>query len=888
MGLLGIVLLAGGMLAGAGPAGQDRTLGLALVIDYPLAGSVFPPDFAVPTFLWRDSTDAVEWSIDVEFADGTPALHLRSRGERMQVGEIDPRAVSPTNKPPELTPEQAAAHTWVPDAATWSMIKHHSVERPAVIAISGHAPGQSDRPLSSARLELRTSTDPVGAPIFYRDVPLMPSETEQGVIKPLAPKAMPLIAWRLRHVDETSSRLLLTGMPTCANCHSFTRDGKTLAMDLDGPQNDKGLYALASVKPRMAIRNEDVVEWRSVRGKLASPVRVGFMSQISPDGQYVITTINPSEAGVAPFGDAHTSSGFYVANFTDYRFLQVFYLTRGVLAWYSRATGRLQPLAGASDPRYVQVSAFWAPDGKSLIFERAAEQDPYPLGAPLAKFANDPAEVQVQYDLYRIPFNNGEGGRAEPIAGASHNGMSNSFPKVSPDGRWIVFVKARNGQLMRPDSELWIVPAQGGTARRMHCNTSLMNSWHSFSPNGRWLAFSSKSRSPYTQLFLTHIDANGNDSPAILVENTTAANRAVNIPEFLNVAQGGLTRIDVPAVEFSRQADAAYELARNGHTAEAIAAFEKAFQLDPNDARARVNFGVALLKSGRTAEAIAQFEKARAIDPRNADAYLNLGSTLARAGKLDAAIADFEIALKLAPDRAAARSGLCGALAMKGGRASEALPHCEQALEGNAGDGEAHTNMAIALSELGRLKEAIAHLEEAAQLLPASGVVEANLGAALAQDGRLAEAEGHFENALELDPRNQQPRYSLGLLYALQRRPAEALAAWRQLLKSQPNHVPALVQSAHLLSTCPDPALRNGAEAVADAERAARITGGREPHILDALAAAYAEAGRFTEAAQTERHAMELAKPANDGQLLALFNSRLALYEARRPLREAQ
>jgi len=82
--------------------------------------------------------------------------------------------------------------------------------------------------------------------------------------------------------------------------------------------------------------------------------------------------------------------------------------------------------------------------------------------------------------------------------------MSNNFPKVSPDGRWIVFVKNRNGQLMRPDSELYMVPFDGGEARRMNCNTSRMNSWHSFSPNGRWLVFSSKSRSPYTQMFLTH------------------------------------------------------------------------------------------------------------------------------------------------------------------------------------------------------------------------------------------------------------------------------------------------------------------------------------------------------------------------------------------------
>src|SRR5664280_1932669 len=170
----------------------------------------------------------------------------------------------------------------------------------------------------------------------------------------------------------------------------------------------------------------------------------------------------------------------------------------------------------------------------------------------MAAYANDPAEVPIQYDLYRIPFNDGKGGKAEPIVGASVNGMSNSFPKISPDGRWIVFVEARNGQLMRPDSRLYIVPAEGGQARRMVCNTTLMNSWHSFSPNGRWLVFSSKSRSPYTQLFLTHIDAEGNDSPAILIENSTAANRAVNIPEFINMAPNGMERIAVPAADFYR------------------------------------------------------------------------------------------------------------------------------------------------------------------------------------------------------------------------------------------------------------------------------------------------------------------------------------------------
>src|SRR5512133_938378 len=96
----------------------------AITVDYPLEGSVFPPDFAAPTFLWRDAdAKAAAWSIDIAFAGGGAApIRVTSQGERMRVGEIDPRCVSNTNRPPELTPEQAAAHTWIPDGATWAAI----------------------------------------------------------------------------------------------------------------------------------------------------------------------------------------------------------------------------------------------------------------------------------------------------------------------------------------------------------------------------------------------------------------------------------------------------------------------------------------------------------------------------------------------------------------------------------------------------------------------------------------------------------------------------------------------------------------------------------------------------------------------------------------------
>jgi hypothetical protein len=473
-------------------------------------------------------------------------IHLVTKGERMSLGEIDPRTSSDANQPPNLTPQQAVAWTWKPDAATWSAIQAHSVAASATLTITGYRDGQS---WSTSHVDFATSKDEVGAPIFYRDVPLMPSVNTSGHVSPLADASIPLIAWRIRDIRKAESHVVLKDMPTCANCHSFSADGKTFGMDFDGPANDKGLYAVVPVQKRMSVDAKDMLHWNT--DGTVGTTRVGFMSQVSPDGRYVLSTF----AGPAI---KSLQESYYVTNFTDYRFLQVFYPTRGILEYYDRKDGLRHPLPGADDPKYVQTDGVWSRDGKWIVFVRAEARDPHFKGQRAALHALDENETQIQYDLYRVPFNGGKGGRAERIVGASENGMSNNFPKVSPDGKWIVFVQCRNGQLMRPDSQLYIVPFGGGDARRMHANTRLMNSWHSFSPNGRWLVFSSKARSPYTQMYLTHIDENGNDSPAILIDNATAANRAVNIPEFVNMAVDGIDQIEVNvADEATRRANAA-------------------------------------------------------------------------------------------------------------------------------------------------------------------------------------------------------------------------------------------------------------------------------------------------------------------------------------------
>jgi tetratricopeptide (TPR) repeat protein len=884
----------------------------SISIDYPPAGTIFPPDFAAPTFLWRDEAQGVTaWRIEVAFAGGAASLHVKPAGERMRIGEIDRRCVSPNNELPKLTPQQAATRTWKPDTPTWETIKRHSGAGAATVTITGFRSTNPGQAVSRGGVTIRTSTDPVGAPIFYRDVPLMPSELEKGVIKPLAKSAVPLIAWRLRNVAEPRSGTLMQGLPTCANCHSFSGDGKTLGMDLDGPQNDKGLYAIVSVQPQMSIRSADVVSWSSFRGELGSQLREGFMSQLSPDGQYVATTIRPPGTDVQQL--------YYVANFKDYRFLQVFYPTHGVLAWYNRATGKLQPLPGADDPRYVQANAVWSPDGKYLVFARADAKDAYPPGARPAAYANDPNEPQIQYDLYRIPFNNGQGGRPEPIAGASRNGMSNSFPKVSPDGRWIVYVQSRNGQLMRPDSQLYIVPWSGGAARRMRCNTPLMNSWHSFSPNGRWMVFSSKSRSPYTQMYLTHLDEAGSDTPAILVENATADNRAVNIPEFVNVPPNGVLKIDTPATDFYRLYDAAFELSGKGRYAEAVLEWRKALALDSEDARAHHNFafalagagkpdeavwhyrkalqlnpayaeahhnlGLALIEKGEREEAVAHYQKALEINPRNPETHNSLGVAMAEQGKPGEAIAHFEEALRINPAYAEAHNNLGNAL-IGNGRVDEAIPHYEKALKINSSYAEACNNLGRALAEKGQFDRALPHFEKAIRLNPKYPEARANLGMALAEKGRLAEAVRAFDQALALNPALVEVRYPLGnALYGLGRT-REALANWQRVLSADPQHVLVLNQLAWALATCADASIRNGAEAVRLAGQAVELSGGQDSDVLATLAAAYAEAGRFREAVETASRALDLATRQDNRELADRLRQMAGKFAANTPFRK--
>jgi tetratricopeptide (TPR) repeat protein len=160
------------------------------------------------------------------------------------------------------------------------------------------------------------------------------------------------------------------------------------------------------------------------------------------------------------------------------------------------------------------------------------------------------------------------------------------------------------------------------------------------------------------------------------------------------------------------------------------------------------------------------------------------------------------------------------------------------------------------------------------------------LGLVLSRRGDAPGAVAEWRSALEIDPKYAEAHDSLGDALNAQGRTAEALAHWRAAIELEPNDGPALRRAAWVLATSPDSAIRNGGDALQFAVRAVELSGGRDARVLDALAAAYAEKGQFTDAALTARRAQARAIEENQPALADEIKSRIALYEAGRAFRE--
>src|SRR5205823_4213492 len=144
----------------------------------------------------------------------------------------------------------------------------------------------------------------------------------------------------------------------------------------------------------------------------------------------------------------------------------------------------------------------------------------------------------------------------------------------------------------------------------------------------------------------------------------------------------------------------------------------------------------------------------------------------------------------------------------------------------------------------------------------------------------------HFQMALETNPGLAGVHYNLAQVLLLHGRGKEAIGHLEKAIELQPRSARAENSLAWVLATHSQPELRNGAKAIELATSANQSTGGKNITMLGTLAAAYAEAGRFSEAVKTARQALQLAEAQSNTAAAASLHSQLRLYEAGTPFRD--
>ena len=443
--------------------------------------TVFPRNMAPPLFDWQG--EAQSWLVCLVPGDGARPVVVR------------------VDAPP-----------WEPDGATWEAVKQGSLDSPARAVVAGlDAQGEV---VSAAGIGFSVARQSVDWPIMYQEMPL---PFTYGREHP------EMFTWRMATVaDAGPPRTVLADQEVCGMCHHFSADGSAFGLDLD-VDGDKGAFLLTRVRDGLSLTRDDLLSWTAFQD---GGVTLGLFARISPDAGMVVATIREKSM---------------LVTFDDPMFSEFFFPINGVLAYYRSDLGRFGVLPGADDPDFAHAGPDWSPDGASIVFSRApvmpeylefmgtAGSIPGPPGTGIRDFNQ---RFPLRFDLYRLEVNGGLGGTPQPLQGASNNGHSNFWPRHSPDGKWLVFTRATNAMMNQPDSELWIIPAQGGEARRLACTRQGHNSWHVWSPDSGWLLFASKTLGPQTRLFLARMHPDGTSSPPAYLHRLATPGLASVLPEF--------------------------------------------------------------------------------------------------------------------------------------------------------------------------------------------------------------------------------------------------------------------------------------------------------------------------------------------------------------------
>lgn len=243
-------------------------------------------------------------------------------------------------------------------------------------------------------------------------------------------------------------------------------------------------------------------------------------------------------------------------------------------------------------------------------------------------------------------------------------------------------------------------------------------------------------------------------------------------------------------------------------------------------------------------------------------------------------IVGYETMIRAEPTKISLRNDVAERYAALG-KSDDAVVHLDIVARLQPSSAAAHYNLGTALAAAGRTSEAAMEFRVALGINPNYSMAHNNLGQTLLARGNVVDALSRFREAARLDPSNASAHYNIAAVERAQGNLAEAVEHLRHVVRLWPEATQPAAELAWVLATAPDK-VGDAAEAVALAERAVAIDGGRDPRLLDVLAAAQAANGRFDLAVANCEAALRLGPPPG---LADAIRARLVLYRRQEPVR---
>lgn len=222
------------------------------------------------------------------------------------------------------------------------------------------------------------------------------------------------------------------------------------------------------------------------------------------------------------------------------------------LACYSVQDNKTTCPPQLSDKSRLETYPAWSPDGKTLYF----------CSAPMLWEDEDsvppPGYETLKYDLCRVTFDieTGQWGEVETVLSARETGLSILLPRISPDGKFLLFCMCQYGcfPVYQASSDLYMMELSTGQYRKLAVNSPYSESWHSWSSNSRWVAFSSKCQDGrFTRTYLSYIDDEGKASKPFVLPQKDPRHYDCSLDTY-TVPELITGRIAVPKASLGRSA----------------------------------------------------------------------------------------------------------------------------------------------------------------------------------------------------------------------------------------------------------------------------------------------------------------------------------------------